>query len=191
MLIGRYTALLDACVLHPAFVRGALLWFADERLFRPLWSDDVRDEWHRSVANRFKDADLDKLKNQYDLMNAANPDALVLGHRDVARALTLPDPDDCHVLAAAIVGRADAIITANSKDFPPEVAQQYGIEIRHPDDFIVNIIDLQQTRALAAIRRHRAVLKNPPYTGEEFVEKFQRAGLIQSYQRLLPFADLI
>ncbi|WP_394659006.1 hypothetical protein [uncultured Novosphingobium sp.] len=45
MLVGRYTVLLDANVMHPAIVRGALLWFAASRLFRPLWSEAILAEW--------------------------------------------------------------------------------------------------------------------------------------------------
>lgn len=118
MLIGRYTAVLDACVLHPAFVRGALLWFAYERLFRPPWSAEILDEWQRSLARKFPHVPTDKLAGQRALMEPEFEDAIVCGYGAIAAGLVLPDPEDRHVLAAAIVGRADAIITANLKDFP-------------------------------------------------------------------------
>lgn len=191
MLIGRYPALLDANVLHPAFVRGALLWFADERLFQPRWSDDIIKEWRRSVRDRFTDVTDEQLNAQQALMTEQFPDAEVTGYAPFVGGLDLPDPDDRHVLAAAIVGRCSGIITSNLKHFPPAIAEQYEIEIVHPDDFIVNIIDLHPSRAVAASKRHRAAMTATNPTPTEFLERFKRAGLIQAHQRLSLHADLL
>lgn len=65
MLVGRYSALLDANVLHPAFLWGALLWYADARLLRPVWSKDILEEWRRSVLRRHKDMDEENPANFY------------------------------------------------------------------------------------------------------------------------------
>lgn len=191
MLIGRYSVILDACVLHPAHVRGALLWFAHERLFRPRWSDDIMAEWTRSLKRRFPDFSEEMLSRNRTTMDAHFPDANVEGYGRFVDVLDMPDPDDRHVLAAAIVGKADAIVTYNVKHFPPEIAERYRLDIRHPDDFIVNVIDLEPSRALSALRRQRDVLRNPPFTAEQFLDKFRACGLIQSHQRLMPHVDLL
>lgn len=77
-------------------------------------------------------------------------------------AITLPGPDDWHVLAAGIVGRCDAIETQNLKDFPPEALAPFGIETQHPDDFFRNQLSLAPGLVCSMLRRVRAHLKNPP-----------------------------
>lgn len=191
MLIGRYTAVLDACVLHPVFVRGALLWFAHERLYRPLWSAEILDEWQRSLERKFPDVPADKLAGQRAIMVSEFEDAMVCSCEPVAQGLILPDPDDRHVLAAAIVGRADAIITANLKDFPEAQTLQFNVEVIHPDDFLVNAIDLDAGKALAALRRHREALSTSAPSPAEYLERFERCGLIQTHQRLQAVVDLL
>ena len=95
------------------------------------------------------------------------------------------------MVAAAVVSKADAIVTTNLKDFPPELCDPLSIEVVHPDDFLVNVIDLHQERAVAACRKHREVLRNPPYTAEAFAAKFEAAGLIQTHRRLAKLTDLL
>ncbi|HWJ38687.1 MAG TPA: PIN domain-containing protein, partial [Sphingomicrobium sp.] len=142
MLVGRYPALLDANVLHPAFVRGALLWFAEQRLFQPHWTAEILTEWRRSVLRRFKDLDEGKLLAKQAEMNEFFPDAEITGYERFTPCVELPDGGDNHVLAAAVVGRCAGIVTSNTKHFPAEVTKPLGIEVIHPDDFIVNIIDV-------------------------------------------------
>lgn len=83
-------------------------------------------------------------------------DALVTGRQHLTLANPLPDPGDQHVFEIAVAGGADAIVTYNTRDFPLEVADDLGIEIRHPDEFLVNIIDLDPLRALKALRVARS-----------------------------------
>lgn len=191
MLIGRYTAVLDACVLHPAFVRGALLWFAAERLFRPLWSAEILDEWQRSLVRKFPDLTPEQLAGLRQTMETQFEDAMVTGHEPLIATLNLPDANDRHVLAAAIAGRADAIVTANLRDFPPAQVGLFNIEVIHPDDFFVNAIDLDTGKALTALRRHREALSNSTPTPGEYLLRFERCGLIQTHQRLQAVADLL
>jgi predicted nucleic acid-binding protein len=191
MLIGRYPALLDANVLHPAFVRGALLWFAEQRLFQPHWTAEILAEWRRSVLRRFKDIEEAKLLAKQEEMNECFPDAEITGYERFTPCVDLPDGGDNHVLAAAVVGRCAGIVTCNTKHFPAEVAKPLGIEVIHPDDFIVNIIDLHPTRAATACKDHRAAMTTSKPSPEEFLERYRKAGLIQSYQRLSQQVNLI
>lgn len=110
-------------------------------------------------------------------MNASVLDCLVENYESVADTLKLPDPDDRHVLGAAIVGHADAIVTFNLKDFPAKALSAYNIEAQHPDDFIANQLDLRQLESLAAIKAMRARLRNPPKTAGELIATFERNQL--------------
>lgn len=191
MLVGRYSALLDANVLHPAFLRGAMLWFASERLFRPVWSDNILAEWRRSVQRRHPDLSDSRLDVIEGTMREQFPDAIVEGHMAIASILELPDPNDRHVLAAAIVGKCQGIITANLKHFPPEKIAPYQMEVVHPDDFIVNIIDIDRTKALTACRNHRAAMTISNPTQDEYLDRFKVAGLVQAHARLSEKKDLL
>lgn len=141
MLVGRYTCTLDACVLHPAILMGSLLWLAAERLYRPVWSDAIWDEWQRSLEKRFGEGD-PKINAKRLMIQGEFPEAQVVPPVALVECLVLPDPNDKHVLAAALVGKADAIITTNLKHFPSEVCGPLDIEVIHPDRFLVNAIDL-------------------------------------------------
>ena len=116
--MSQYTVLFDANVLYPAPMRDALMQLAVTDLFKAKWTADI----HRDRA---------ALERTRDLMDRATRDCLVTGYEALVPALTLPDPDDRHVLAAAIVGRCDAIVTQNLKDFPPETLAPFGIETQH------------------------------------------------------------
>lgn len=191
MLVGRYSALMDANVLHPAFLRGAMLWFASERLFRPVWSADILVEWRRSLKRRHSDISEEKLDQLQAMMCDQFPDAIVEGYQLIASVLDLPDPDDRHVLAAAIVGKCQGIITANLKHFPADKVAPYQMEVIHPDDFIVNIIDIDRTKALTACRHHRAAMTVSKPSQEEYLERFKIAGLVQAHARLSEKKELL
>lgn len=113
-----------------------------------------------------------------DLMNTTVPDALVTGYQEIIPTLALPDPNDRHVLAAAIVGRADVIVTSNLKDFPADVLQPYGIEAQHPDEFLMHQRDLNHDRFLECVKRIRARLVNPPLTPDEYIASLRRCQLV-------------
>lgn len=191
MLIGRYLALLDANVLHPAFLRGAMLWFAEERLYRPAWSADILTEWRRSAQRRHPDISDDKLDQMQAIMSEQFAGAEITGYDAIVGALDLPDVDDRHLLAAAIVGRCHGVITANLKHFPPDKVAPFKMEIVHLDDFIVNIIDLHPSRAVAACKRHRAAMTKSKPTQDEYLERYKAAGLIQAHGRLSVHKELL
>ncbi len=190
MLVGRYGAVLDANILYSATLRGALLRMAQERLFRPMWSQRILEEWERSVREthpHLKDEQFERMHAIFRLF----PDAEVTGQQHLGLANPLPDPDDEHVFATAVAGAADAIVTFNTKDFPADVAADLGIEIRHPDQFLVNIIDLDPARALKALRVQREALKSPPMDAETFLNHLLRAGLVQTHLRLTGLVGLL
>src|SRR3954451_7426417 len=126
-------AFLDASVLYPASLRDLLMRLTMANLFQARWSNDVHKEWIRSVLRDRPDISPNQLHNVRNAMDLHAEDCLVIGYESLIASLALPDPDDRHVLAAAIVAEADVIVTHNLKDFPPESLTPYQIEAQHPD----------------------------------------------------------
>lgn len=189
---ARYTALLDACVLYPMAMADALMSLATAGLFAAKWTTRIEAEWIRSLEENRPDLQ-GRLDYRREQMREAVPDWEVdeQAWTICARGLELPDPDDVHVLAAALAGHADCIVTANLKDFPAEVVAQLGIEVIHPDQFIVAQWDLDQLVAVAAFKRMRARWKKPQASAEDFATAMERGGLPATAQRLREAAELI
>ncbi len=187
----HFTALFDACVLYPAQLRSLLMYLAVTDLFRAKWTETIHDEWMRNVLKDRPDLKREQLERTRDLMNAHVRDCLVTGYESLIPALTLPDPDDRHVLAAAIRAGADVIVTSNLTDFPPDVLKKYGIEVQPPDDFIAHLLDLAPSTVCASAKRHRQSHKNPAQTVAEYLKSLERTGLVQTVSILREFSDLI
>ncbi len=188
---ARYTVILDACVLYPAPVRDLLLSLAHQGLYHARWTAAINDEWIRSVANNRPDLDMARLRQTAETMTNAIPDSQISGYERFVDVIDLPDPDDRHVVAAAIAGHADAIVTFNLKDFPSEVLEPLGLEIQHPDDFVVSQLHLSLTDALKAVKAQRMRLVNPAKTPKELIATFARCGLPQTASLLAENAELI
>jgi len=187
----RYTAVLDACVLYPAPLRDLLMSLAVEGMYGARWTAQIHDEWIRNLAAKRPDLDKQKLLHTTSLMNEAVEDALVENYQYLIPTLALPDPDDRHVLAAAIVGHADAIVTFNLKDFPEQSLSQHSIEILHPDDFLIAQYDLDQIRMLKVIKACRIKLRNPPKSAGDYIDTLELQGLPQTCRVLRQAIDLI
>jgi len=191
LTVSQFTAILDACVLYPAPLRDFLMHLALTDLFRAKWTEAIHEEWIRSVLENRPDLTREKLERTRQLMDAHVRDCIVTDYQDLIPALTLPDSDDRHVLAAAIRSSADVIVTFNLGDFPPETLKKWGIEAQHPDDFINHLLDLAPHLVCAAAKRQRESLKNPPMPVDDFLAALERQGLAQTVAELRRFADLI
>jgi hypothetical protein len=189
---ARYTALLDACVLYPLAMTDALMSLATAGLYAAKWTRRIETEWIAALEERRPELK-GRLDIRRDQMREAIPDWEVpqSAWEACAGGLQLPDPNDVHVLAAALAGHADCIVTANLKDFPAGTAGALGIEVIHPDQFIVAQWDLDQLVAVAAFKRMRARWKKPEATAEHFAEAMERGGLPATAQRLREAVELI
>jgi predicted nucleic acid-binding protein len=189
---ARYTAVLDACVLYPVSVADALLSLAVADLYAAKWTTTIEDEWIRNLERQRPDLK-GRLQSRRDDMRAAIPDWEVpaAACEALRPSSTLPDPKDTHVLAAALVGHADCIVTHNLRDFPAALVTPFGVEVLHPDDFIVAQIDLNELTALAAFRAMRARKKNPALDPEAFAHALERNGLATTANRLRAAGELI
>lgn len=175
-----FTAIYDANVLYPAPLRDLLVRLGLTRHVRVRWTDDILDEVFRNIVADRPDLDPDKLTRTRQRMNDAIRDVLVDGHRPLIAGLNLPDEDDRHVLAAAIKCGAQSIITINLKDFPADKLAAYGVEAVHPDDFVLDLLDLAPGAVLRVIQEQASALKSPPMTVEELLVKLENNGLRRS-----------
>ncbi|MCF6264101.1 MAG: PIN domain-containing protein [Xanthomonadales bacterium] len=186
----RFIALFDACVLYPAPLRDFLLRLATTGLFAAKWSDQIHDEWIRNLLLKRPELE-NQLNRTRKLMNEAIPDSLVTGHESLIDGLILPDPDDRHVLAAAIRSHAQIIVTFNLKDFPTKTLAGFGMEPMHPDKFTQHQLDLHHGYVITAAKQHRAALVNPPKTAAEYLETLAAQGLVITADKLKEFIHLI
>jgi predicted nucleic acid-binding protein len=168
--MGSLTALLDASVLYSAFLRDLLLSVATTVLYRPRWSNMIHEEWMRNLLTNRPDLNRRQLERIRSLMEAAIPDGLVAGFEPLIQTLSLPDPDDRHVLAAAIHASADVIVTDNLRDFPQAELANYQIEAQLPDEFVEYLFDLDADLVIGAIAQHRARLKRPARSPEQYID---------------------
>jgi hypothetical protein len=167
-------------VLYPSDLRNLLMHLALTGLFRATWSDAVHEEWIAALLRNRPDLTRAKLERTRMLMDQHATDALVTGYEDLIPGLHLPDPNDRHVLAAAIRGRADVIVTINVRDFPADALTPFGVEAQHPDDFLLQLLDLAPGAVAGAARNHRESLKNPPKSIEQYLNTLEAQGLTQS-----------
>jgi len=186
-----FTVVLDACTFYSATLRDFLLSLAMTDMFRARWTEDIHREWMRALLAKRPDIDRAKLERTRALMDSHVLDCLVTGYQPLIEGLVLPDMKDRHVLAAAIRAGADVIVTYNTKHFPTSVLKTFGMHAEHPDEFIVHLIDLDCGAVCRAAKEHRARLKNPPKTIEEYLEGLQKQELPRTVAALEKYRDLL
>lgn len=131
---------LDTCVLVPTVMRELLLGAGQAGLFAPRWSLRIEEEWARAAARDGPQAEAYE-RGQIAAWRAWFPDAIVRADGDLERRLWLPDPHDVHVLASAVTGHADVIVTMNARDFPRPVLGEWGIARSDPDGFLLGLFE--------------------------------------------------
>lgn len=168
-----------------------MIRLARARKFRARWTKRIHEEWVGALLRERTDLDEYRLLGVVDKLNNAVPDCLVYNYESLIDDLVLPDDNDRHVLAAAIRAGAQCIVTMNLKDFPPAALEPFDIFARHPDDFVLDLADLEPEVLLTAAKEQRASLKSPPYTAEEFIERLRRQNLPNVAAFLESWAHLI
>ncbi|THF60388.1 PIN domain-containing protein [Pseudothauera rhizosphaerae] len=186
-----FTAVYDACVLYPAPLRDFLMWPGLSGRFRARWSLQIHEEWKRNLLAKRPDLTREQIDRTSALMDQAIPDGLVTDHEDLVAGLTLPDPGDRHVLAAAIRCSASVIVTFNEKDFPQAALAPYGIEAQHPDLFVDNLFDLDPAAVVAAAQKQRAQLRHPPLDVDRYLDVLLRQGLVQTVKALSTYRAIL
>jgi len=189
---ARNTAVLDACVLFPMAVADSLMSVAATGLFAAKWTTRIEEEWISALERERPDLK-GKLFYRRDQMRVAVPDWEIRASawEPLMAAVELPDADDRHVLAAAIAGHADCVVTSNLKHFPDDASGKYSLHALHPDDFLVDQWDLDEIEVIAAFEDMRARWKKPEATPDDFVRAMERNGLVATAARLRAAIELI
>lgn len=169
-------AVLDACVLYPTVLREVLLSVARAGLYTPQWSARILEEWARAAARSGPVAEAEA-RGAAALMGAAFPRALLPPQPGIEARLVLPDPADEHVLAVAIGGGADAIVTFNRADFPQGVLAGEGIVRRDPDGFLWELWSHHPETVAAAVEVVRAEAERLSGRPQPVRALMKRAGL--------------
>jgi predicted nucleic acid-binding protein len=179
-----FVVLYDACVLYGNTQRDLLIRIAQSGLVQAKWSNAILDEMQRGLAANRPDIPAEKLARLRALMNRAVPDVLVEGHEPLIESLKLPDPQDRHVLAAAIKAPAQMIVTSNLRDFPAAMLAPWNVEAKSPDDFVLDQIDFDDRVIWACVQQIVDSRSNPPETIEDVLDALERAGLVESVAAL-------
>lgn len=176
-------ALLDACVLFPTVLRQVLIGAAAAGLYRPLWSERILEEWARATVKLGPGAQ-DVARGEIAVLKADWPGASVAPGGALLGRLWLPDPDDVHVLAAAIAGGADQIVTFNAADFPRAVLAEEGVGRLDPDQFLLSLHARSPGAVAAVCERVRAEAERLSGEPQEMRALMKRAKLPRLGKRL-------
>ncbi|MGA9965923.1 MAG: PIN domain-containing protein [Terriglobales bacterium] len=144
-----YSAVLDACVLVPMALCDLLLRLAEEpAMYRPVWSEQILAEMGRALKIKLHRSS-EEVAWRRQQMKEAFPEAMVTVPSALLKAVEcIPDKNDRHVLAAAIMARADAIVTQNTRHFPKDCCEKYGVLCQTPSDFLIDRYRLHPQQVL-------------------------------------------
>ena len=163
-------ALLDACALYPVGLRDTLLSVAQAHAFRPLWSAEILEEVRGAILRSVPGADPARIDQMLGHMRAAFPDAMLVGYSHLIPKMT-NDLADRHVLAAAVAGHADVIVTWNVRHFPRSACRSHGIAVETPDEFLARMCVSDPTAVDAALVRQVARYTSPPMTVKDLLAR--------------------
>ena len=171
-----FVALLDANVLYPAYLRDALLRLAEAEVYQVRWSRQILDEMARNVLKNNPDLPEERIERLVRTIERAFPEAMVTGHESLIPSMT-NDPKDRHVMAAAVRGGADVIVTSSVRDFPSEACEPYDVDVQTPDEFLRYQWEIGDPDFLLGVFEDWAShLKYPPLTLQELLERLARVA---------------
>jgi predicted nucleic acid-binding protein len=167
--------------LYPNTLRDLLIRIAQlPHIVQAKWTDEILDEMLEALRKKRPDISEEKSGRLRERMIAAVRDCLVLGYQPLIEVLDLPDPDDRHVLAAAIRVNAQLIVTWNRKDFPAEKLAPWGIRAKSPDDFVRDVMGIDSQAVWACVQQIVDSRTRRPVTIEDVLGELERDGLVAS-----------
>ena len=176
-----FIVIYDANVLYPNTLRDLLIRIAQlPHIVQAKWTDEILDETLEALRKNLPDISEEKASRLRELMNAAVRDCLVVGYEPLIEMLDLPDPDDRHVLAAAIKVNAQLIVTRDRKDFPAEKLAPWGIKAKSPDDFVRDVMGIDSSAVWACVQQIVDSRTRRPVTVEDVLGELERDGLVAS-----------
>ena len=181
----------DACVLYPFHLRNVVVQIAADRLIDARWTKEIHNEWMRNLTANVPAIPIERLRRTRRLMDAALPHATVSGFEGHMGAITLPDPDDRHVVAAGIASGASVILTWKLRDFPARELKKHGLSGQTPDAFLAGLHDTAPELTLASLANARRNLNRTRVSASDFIGILKSQKLIQLSARLVKYlADL-
>ncbi|MFN4232799.1 MAG: PIN domain-containing protein [Thermus sp.] len=186
-------------MLYPASIRNLLVGLALKDLVRLRWSERVQEEWIANLLRNRPDLEEKRLRQLALQITGAleSQEPLVVGYENFIPLIDLPDVNDRHVVAAAVAGKAEAILTFNLKDFPQSVLEAWDLVAYNPDEYLMELLgELIREKGvphelLDVLKSQRAHLKNPPLGPDEFLNSLERSGLKALVQALRNFRNAL
>ena len=167
---------LDACVLVPIGLTNVILTAAEHNLTQPYWSPAVVDEAVRAISDIRPGLGEDRIRRRFTAMDAAFPGASVTAGTSTLNDYDFPDPDDKHVVAAALVASAQTIVTANTKDFPKPLMHRLGLSVMTPDELLLALLDEDAEAMTSVVVEVAEALQNPKRTTDDLLISLHLAG---------------
>jgi len=171
-----FIVLYDANALYGNAQRDLLIRIARAGLVQAKWTDEILAEMANARLRKNPGLTQENLDRLCQRMRDAVADCLVTGYEDLIDGLKLPDPDDRHVLAAAIRAHAQVIVTANLKHFPLEYLTQFDIEAKLPDDFVLDQLGINDSAVFSCVQQIADTRDRPPNTVLGILEELERSG---------------
>ncbi len=179
-----FVVLYDASVLYPSVLRDLLIRLSQTGMVHARWTEQILDEVFAALNRQHPELEPVKLDRTRKLMGMAVRGWKITGHEALIDSLKLPDPDDRHVLAAAIRAGAQVIVTSNLRDFPAADLQPWDIQVKSPDEFVRDQISLNRSLVYAAIQQIADSWRNPPGSFDDVLGPLERSGLLVSVAEL-------
>jgi predicted nucleic acid-binding protein len=188
-----YRAVLDTCALVPSLQRDFLLQLATEEAYAPIWGSGILVELDYVLAGlhdkRGVTDSTSRRQHLFDQLKAAFPGSEVHAPKDRDYSYGLNDPDDGHVAHAAIIGKADAIVTddRHAGFSTARVLMEADIETVHPQQFTASTVSAHPHAGVRALRAMSNRRINPPQTPEQILELLvTRHNMTEVAEILLP-----
>jgi hypothetical protein len=184
MAFERAVAVFDACILYPFHLRNIIVQAAVDRLVEPRWTDEIHDEWTRSLAVGARAIPMARLQNTRRMLNSVCPGATLTGYEKHIASVNLPDPNDRHVVAAGIAAGATLILTWNLRDFPAKELKKFGLRRDSPDAFLSGLYDNVPELLIASLANARRNLTRTQFAASDFLDMLMRQRLFQLAKRV-------
>lgn len=139
-----------------------------------LISRQVIGEMTTALKRRFPQSEHTKLDRRAALILTIFSEAVIEDYESLIPAMSTRDPDDRHVLAAAVAGHADVIVTANTRDFPESSRSPFRIDVQSPDEFLCYLWSLAPETVIAILRERAAGLSRPAQTPHQMLDHLRR-----------------
>lgn len=191
MAFNPPTAICDACVLYPFHQRNILIQASADGLYDARWTEEIHDEWMRNLIANVPALSIERLHATRRLMEQALPQALVRNFHHRIEDISLPDPDDRHVVAAAIETKASHILTWNLRDFPVKELRKHRLIGEAPDGFLAGIYDEAPELVVGSLANARRNLTKSGTSGQDFLKLLGRQGFTKLARRLRSHASAL